>query len=199
MANVPPPATATDYVDYTTYPPADFSTPDDTAYFYDTLAPYGSWINLAGYGLCWQPIVYVRNHDWRPYNDRGRWLYTDCGWYWQSDYSWGWAAFHYGRWFRDANAGWVWLPNRVWGPAWVSWRNSAEYAGWAPLPPSANFVPGVGFRFQNHAVNASFEFGLRRGLYTFVPDGTPGRLFARPLSHDRRGSRPDFRPDRGHQ
>lgn len=130
----------------TTDNPGDYATADDTSYFYDSLAPYGTWAYVAGAGLCWQPTVYSVDRSWRPYSDRGRWVYTDCGWYWQSDYSWGWAPFHYGRWLKDAQRGWVWAPNRVWGPAWVSWRQSADYCGWAPLPPAARFVAGVGFR-----------------------------------------------------
>ena len=142
---------------------------DDTAYFYDSLAPYGSWVYVAGVGYCWQPTVYTVDRAWRPYRDLGRWIYTDCGWYWQSDYSWGWAPFHYGRWFHDRQRGWVWAPNRVWGPAWVSWRQSDEYCGWAPLPPAAKFVPALGFRYGNNYVRANFEFGLTARQYIFIP------------------------------
>ena len=66
--------------------------------FYNSLSPYGTWVNVGGYGLSWQPTVAVLNSSWQPYCERGRWLYTDSGWYWASDYSWGWAPFHYGRW-----------------------------------------------------------------------------------------------------
>lgn len=158
----------------------DYASADDTSYFYDSLAPYGSWFFVSGLGYCWQPTVYAVNHGWQPYSDRGRWLATDAGWYWQSDYSWGWAPFHYGRWFRDKQRGWVWAPNRVWGPAWVSWRQSAEYCGWAPLPPWARFAAGSGLLFQNKAVSPQYEFGLTARQYTFIPiarmiDGTPAR------------------------
>ncbi len=179
MAETPvyPPET---YVDYTTYNSGVTYVDNDVGYFYDSLAPYGSWVNVTGYGLCWQPTAYVRNHGWRPYNDRGRWLYSDCGWYWQSDYSWGWAAFHYGRWFCDERAGWVWHPNRVWGPAWVSWRNSADVCGWAPLPPAAHYRPGVGLTYGGHSVGANFTFGISANHFTFIPlermcDYSPGR------------------------
>ena len=91
-------------------------------YFYDTLSPYGSWVNVEGYGLCWQPTVVVVNRGWQPYGDRGHWVYTDCGWYWISDYSWGATTFHYGRWFSHPRWGWCWWPDRVWGPSWVTWR-----------------------------------------------------------------------------
>jgi hypothetical protein len=182
---VAPQPDSTDYAGYDGSNPDDVAVADDADYFYDSLQPYGSWIYLTGYGMCWQPTVCARDHEWRPYCDRGRWLYSDCGWYWQSDYSWGWAAFHYGRWFCDDRRGWVWLPNRVWGPAWVAWRESGEYAGWAPLPPVAVFIPGRGLRYHNREVGADFDFGLRAERFTFIPterlaDYAPSRYTVAP-------------------
>ena len=129
-------------------------------YFYDSLSPYGSWINIEGYGRCWQPTVVVVNRGWQPYGDRGRWLYTDAGWYWNSDYSWGWATFHYGRWLNHARWGWCWYPDYVWGPSWVSWRYSNDYCGWAPLPPAACYRPGLGFSYHDRSVGIGFDFGI---------------------------------------
>ena len=34
----------------------------------------------------------------------------DNGWYWVSDEPFGWVAYHYGRWTRLRNVGWVWVP-----------------------------------------------------------------------------------------
>ena len=131
----PPPA-------YVTSPPADVS------YFYNDLSPYGSWVNLDGYGWCWQPRAVVVSPGWRPYCDGGYWVYSDAGWYWQSSYSWGWAPFHYGRWYAHPRCGWVWTPDRVWGPAWVTWRVAGDSCGWAPLPPHAEFDVRLGWRFN---------------------------------------------------
>ncbi|HYV94736.1 MAG TPA: DUF6600 domain-containing protein, partial [Chitinophagales bacterium] len=33
----------------------------------------------------------------------------------------------------DPYYGWIWLPDNVWGPAWVSWRQAPGYYGWAPM------------------------------------------------------------------
>lgn len=143
-------------------------TSPEVSYFYDTLSPYGSWIYLSGYGWCWQPTVAVSVPTWRPYCDRGRWYWSDSGWYWSSDYSWGWAPFHYGRWYRHPGSGWVWTPGTVWAPSWVSWRYSDGYCGWAPLPPEAHFVTGVGFSFHGSRVSIGFEFGLHDYHYSFV-------------------------------
>lgn len=159
-----PPAQA-EYDNAYTPPPTQEVAVD---YFYKSLAPYGSWVNVDGYGLCWRPTVVSLNSHWRPYCDNGRWIYSDCGWYWQSDYTWGWAPFHYGRWHRAPRHGWVWIPDYTWGPAWVSWRYSSDYCGWAPLPPSACYRPGFGFTFRSSHVGISFEFGLTDDCYTFV-------------------------------
>lgn len=138
-------------------------------YFYDSLAPYGNWINIDGYGPCWQPTVVVANPGWQPYCNAGNWVYTDCGWCWNSSYSWGWAPFHYGRWFHHSHWGWCWAPDTVWGPAWVSWRYNSGYCGWAPLPPAACYRPGFGFTFYGQSVGFNFTFGLSSSFFVFVP------------------------------
>jgi hypothetical protein len=138
--------------------------------FYNALAPYGNWTQVPDYGLCWQPTAETLNPDWRPYVDQGQWLYTDNGWYWQSDYSWGWAVFHYGRWSKNGRFGWVWVPDNVWGPAWVSWRIAWSYSGWAPLPPGVGLA-AAGLTFNNHRVASDSDFGLPAGWFTFVSEG----------------------------
>jgi len=109
----------------------------------------------------WQPSVVLSSSSWRPYWDKGHWVYTDSGWYWASDYPWGWAAFHYGRWRLHPIHRWIWSPDRVWAPAWVTWRTGGEHCGWAPLPPGAHY-DAVGSRFSFHGkrVEANFDFGL---------------------------------------
>lgn len=128
--------------------------------FYDSLAPYGNWVLVEPYGWCWQPAVVAVTPTWRPYCDGGQWMWTDYGWYWQSTYTWGWAPFHYGRWHRSARIGWVWAPGSDWGPAWVSWRYSNAYCGWAPLPPECHWSAGVGFSWVSGGLGVSVGFGL---------------------------------------
>ena len=136
-------------------------------YFNDALAPYGSWVNVDNYGRCWRPTAVIYDAAWRPYCDRGHWVNSDYGWYWDSDYSWG-VTFHYGRWFRDARFGWCWYPDTVWAPSWVTWRSSGDYCGWAPLPPLAVFRPGIGFFYHGVNVGVDFDFGLDVGYFTFI-------------------------------
>jgi hypothetical protein len=135
--------------------------------FQAQLAPYGNWIQVPGYGLCWQPAVAVSDPLWRPYLDSGHWIYTDEGWSWQSEYPWGNIVFHYGRWFRHYGL-WTWVPGYDWAPAWVCWREADGYSGWAPLPPTAVFRPGLGLYFNGNLA-LDVDFGLGPDDFTFVP------------------------------
>jgi hypothetical protein len=141
--------------------------PGSLGYFQTQLAPYGTWMDVPGYGLCWRPSVAATDPYWRPYCDQGHWLYTADGWFWQSDYPWGDIAFHYGRWYRDS-LGWIWVPGYDWAPAWVCWRQADGYCGWAPLPPGAVFKAGIGLWFGGRLA-VDVDFGLGAEMFTFVP------------------------------
>lgn len=138
-------------------------------YFYGALAPYGTWVNIPGYGLCWQPCAFIYNPGWTPYCTLGQWLYTDYGWYWLSGYSWGWFVFHYGRWFHDPQRGWCWWPSTTWAPSWVFWRYSGAYCGWAPLPPHCYYSQESGLVFNGASVASDYGFGMGANLFNFVP------------------------------
>jgi hypothetical protein len=164
-ANPPPPPSEPP----TTEPPPPPEPTEVTVnYFYSSLAPYGTWVDVEGYGRCWRPTLVVYNSGWQPYCDRGHWVYSDCGWYWASDYSWG-VTFHYGRWFHNPRVGWCWWPDTTWAPSWVTWRYSNDYCGWAPLPPFAVYQPGVGFVYRGNGVSVGFDFGVAANFFTFVP------------------------------
>ena len=184
-AQAPQPPPPTDLSPETYAPPSAEAT---DSMFYDSLAPYGTWLQVEGYGPCWQPSTVVVNPSWQPYFDGGHWVYSDCGWYWLSDYSWGWAPFHYGRWFHHQHWGWCWRPDPLWAPSWVSWRYTDGYCGWAPLPPGARFSPGIGLTFQGRHVDASFSFGLGFDCFAFVPWGHfyDHHLRLHGVPHDRR-------------
>lgn len=139
-----------------------------TQVFYSALSPYGTWMHVGEYGWVWQPTAATVNVHWRPYYDRGHWMYTDAGWYWHSGYSWGWAPFHYGRWSLHSGHGWIWVPGNVWSPSWVSFRYTDNYCGWAPLPPRAHYSAAAGFTYHGSRVSIGFDFGLSHRHYTFV-------------------------------
>jgi len=112
--------------------------------FHAPLAPHGVWVDVGPYGRCWRPAHVAVS--WRPYC-YGHWVWTDCGWFWESDEPWAWACYHYGWWVEDPAYGWVWVPGVEWAPAWVTWRVGGGYCGWAPLPPRGVIVPVPGFVF----------------------------------------------------
>jgi hypothetical protein len=143
----------------------------DTSYIYDYLTPYGMWIYHPPYGYVWLPERV--SYGWRPYTN-GQWVWTDFGWTWVSSYRWGWIPFHYGRWGRDRHLGWFWMPDTIWGPAWVSWRRGDLYIGWAPLPPEARFVFGVGINslpytlMNSYWVFVEYPYFLDARLYRYI-------------------------------
>lgn len=133
--------------------------PEDSGFFYETLAPYGDWLEVPGYGICWRPEV---SREWAPYTE-GYWAYTDAGWTWVSQEPFGAVVFHYGRWLAS-NVGWLWVPGYEWGPAWVSWRTNNDYLGWAPLPPQIPWFPQRGISAW---VDVHCDIGP--GYYRFCP------------------------------
>jgi hypothetical protein len=114
--------------------------------FYEPLSPYGTWVNFSTYGRCWRPTQI--DAGWRPYSN-GEWVWTDAGWYWQSDEPWAWACYHYGSWYYDTNYGWIWIPGNEWAPAWVTWRYSDDYVGWAPCGPGLTVLGPSFFMFAD--------------------------------------------------
>src|SRR5918911_1339955 len=110
----PPPARYDDEFER----PAEPARPDpapgaelEESYFYDRLAPYGTWRWTPEYGRVWVPAGVAA--DWRPYYD-GHWVLTDWGWTFVSDDPWAWAGYHYGRWGFAVGLGWYWIPGSVW-------------------------------------------------------------------------------------
>ena len=131
--------------------------------FYEKLDSYGEWRETSDYGYVFQPREAETSRDWRPYTE-GHWVYSDAGWTWVSEEPFGWATYHYGRWVKLRRVGWVWVPGNEWAPAWVSWRSSKDYVGWAPLPPEARFDRKSGI--QNWA-DSYYDIGPDQ--YSFVP------------------------------
>ncbi|MCU0229658.1 MAG: FecR domain-containing protein, partial [Bryobacterales bacterium] len=120
------------------------------------LDAYGSWVNVAPYGMVWQPRV---AGGWAPYR-HGRWSWVDYyGWNWISYDPWGWAPFHYGRWFNSPGFGWCWYPGgfgrQFYSPAVVGFFGFGGVGvgigfgnvGWVPLAPFEPFYPWWGGRW----------------------------------------------------
>jgi probable HAF family extracellular repeat protein len=136
------------------------SNEDDYDVFYSRLsADEGSWVEAGDYGYCFRPRV---SGDWRPYRD-GHWVWTDRGWYWDSNEHFAWATYHYGRWINVGGTGWCWVPGHQWAPAWVSWRESDEHVGWAPLPPEADVSVRIGISSWSDSY-----YGIGPSAYNFI-------------------------------
>lgn len=145
--------------------------------FYQELAPYGTWTQDPDYGYVWRPDVDMSN--FQPYYTNGHWAMTEYGNTWVSDYDWGWAPFHYGRWIRNRFNDWIWIPDTVWGPAWVTWRSGGGYYGWAPLGPGIDIEDNAdegGYNIPNdwwvfipqiNIYNSSYPHYYNRNLNIF--------------------------------
>jgi hypothetical protein len=80
-------------------------------------------------------------HEYMPYSN-GQWINTDEGWYFRGRTPYEETVSHHGRWVHSKHGGWMWVPGRVWAPAWVDWRQNDDYVSWAPLSPSIYFSAG---------------------------------------------------------
>jgi hypothetical protein len=124
-------------------PAARAGLPPEYRLFYDALQDYGDWTLIEPLGYVFRPSA--NGAGWRPYQ-YGYWAPSDVyGWVWISGEPYGWATYHYGEWTYDRYQGWVWIPGLDWGPAWVSWEETPDYIGWAPMSPAGygpESVPG---------------------------------------------------------
>jgi hypothetical protein len=133
--------------------------PADMRYYGGALDQNGTWQYEPAYGNVWFPRVAT---DWRPYYD-GRWSDVGAfGWMWIGVDRWSWPTHHYGRWNVTAGR-WFWIPDRHWGPAWVSWAVSPTYVSWCPLGFDGR--PAV-------ALATSSRYGDARRAWTIVPART---------------------------
>ena len=108
------------------------------AYGTSDLNYYGSFYNMPGYGLMWQP--YLVGAGWDPFMN-GAWTwYPGAGYAWVSGYPWGWTPYRYGSWTYLGGYGWFWQP----GNTWSGWNTvprivNAPQRFSAPRPPA---MPG---------------------------------------------------------
>src|ERR1700730_13740614 len=99
------------------------------AYGASDLNYYGSFYNVPGYGLMWQP--YLVGAGWDPFMN-GAWMwYPGAGYMWVSSYPWGWMPYRYGSWTYLAD-GWFWQPGNC-------------SAGWNTTPAITNPPPQFSF------------------------------------------------------
>jgi hypothetical protein len=77
-------------------------------YGYDDLSPYGTWVEVGGYGRLWRPFGI--SVGWHPYAYGGWVWYPSYGYVWVSSHPWGWTPYRYGGWHYVNAYGWCWRP-----------------------------------------------------------------------------------------
>jgi len=135
--------------------------------FHATLDSHGSWVDDPTYGTVWAPNANEVGSDFAPYETAGHWAYDDTDYVWVSDYEWGWAPFHYGRWVYGAS-GWLWIPGRVYAPAWVDWRMGVDgypYVGWGPMYPAFIWRGGLAVGYVAVGVPGHFYYCGRGDIF----------------------------------
>jgi len=170
-------------------PPGDeYSDTDPSALtdFRPALDPYGAWVDDPSYGTAWTPDGNQVGADFAPYDSAGQWGYVGNDYTWVSDYAWGWVAFHYGRWVL-AGGRWLWIPGRLYSPAWVDWRVGDDgMLGWAPVAPAWSWNGGnaFGIGFQSPEPWSFTTFGDVFGI-GLVNRVTSGNAALGILGHSR--------------
>ena len=113
------------------------------------LSQYGRFVQHAKYGEVWIPTV--TPPGWHPYPPC-HWVNSrKYGWYYDDKTPWGEIVHHYGRWVSDPQMGWIWTPGAEFSPAWVVWRTSPEWVGWAPMLPDEDVQTVAAADFNNAA------------------------------------------------
>ncbi|MDX1997860.1 MAG: DUF6600 domain-containing protein [Thermoanaerobaculia bacterium] len=115
-----------------------------------SLSRHGRWDRYEGRTI-WIPRVAA---DWRPYH-HGRWVPTPLGLTWVSHERWGWVPYHYGTWDYLPGYGWAWYPGRTFGPSWVYWYWTNDYAAWVP----------TGYYQRYYGRHHGWDSGFRWGVY----------------------------------
>ena len=98
---------------------------------------YGSYSNVPGYGMMWQP--YFTGVGWDPFMD-GAWsFYPGYGYMFASAYPWGWMPYRYGNWAFVPGFGWMWQPGN-----WNNWGTVQRVTGTIPAHFHALVAPSTG-------------------------------------------------------
>lgn len=98
---------------------------------------YGSYSNVAGYGMMWQP--FFTGIGWDPFMD-GAWSwYPGFGYMFASAYPWGWMPYRYGSWMSVPGRGWMWQPG-----GWNGWLSAPHFSGTLPAGFHPLVAPATG-------------------------------------------------------
>lgn len=155
--------------------------PDDDlysiSYFIGIKEANATSAETAGMVFVWKPSVDLgvfpdteAEQVYKPYTN-GQWVNSDAGWFFKAATPVEETVSHYGRWVNTSDAGWLWVPGRVWAPAWVDWKENDKYLSWAPLPPAAYLenktmkVPDIA---DNNYVTVEKKYFLEPDVYKYI-------------------------------
>jgi hypothetical protein len=126
---------------------------------------YGSYTDIPGYGMMWQP--YFTGIGWDPFMDGAWGWYPGFGYMYASPYPWGWLPYRYGNWMFVPGFGWMWQPG-----GWNTWLTMPHYTPTSlssihpPVAPTGSvqtIVVGKGGTSTLAASNLSSNLIVRSG------------------------------------
>ena len=138
------------------------------AYGSSDLNYYGSFYNIPGYGMMWQP--YLVGAGWDPFMN-GSWAwYPGSGYTWVSAYPWGWTPYRYGSWTYLSAYGWFWQPGTS---SWAGWNTGPRITNPPrrfsfPRPPAR---PGQTLAVNRGTVVAPVQVGQNRVQFSGTSAG----------------------------
>jgi hypothetical protein len=107
---------------------------------------YGSYSNIPGYGMMWQP--FFAGAGWDPFMDGAWGFYPGMGYMFASAYPWGWLPYRYGNWMFIPPNGWMWQPggwnNMLTVPSYTPTRLATVHALVAPSGTQKKVFVGKG-------------------------------------------------------
>ncbi len=155
------------YARNTTASPYDYGLSD--------LNYYGSYSNIAGYGMMWQP--FFTGMGWDPFMDGAYSFYPGMGYMFVSAYPWGWMPYLYGNWMFVPSRGWMWQAgnwnNYAMVPRYAATNASSFHPPVAPTGTTQTVVFGHGGPAATALMTNQVGYRIGRGSAGFgIPRGS---------------------------
>jgi hypothetical protein len=152
--------------------------PNSSPYGYglSDLNYYGSYSNVPGYGMMWQP--YFTGVGWDPFMDGAWGFYPGYGYMFASAYPWGWLPYRYGNWMFVPGFGWMWQAG-----GWNNWLAVPRYTPTTATRVSALVPPAAG-TVKTIPVGRGGSFPVSTASRVVLRSGSAGFGIARGSLHN---------------
>jgi hypothetical protein len=138
---------------------------------------YGSYSNVPGYGMMWQP--YFTGVGWDPFMNGAWGWYPGFGYMYASAYPWGWLPYRYGNWMFVPGGGWMWQPG-----GWNGWLTVPHYTSTNLVHVTPLVAPATGTvrtviigKMAPHSMNAPQRISVSAGSAGLgIPRGSVSNL-----------------------